>query len=104
MPSSGRDYAARTRALIAAERELLRAGLRRLGCHVPPGEANFLLAELPEGWTAAAAQEQLGRRGILVRSCAMYPGLVAGHIRVAVKGPEDNARLLRELEAVLAGE
>lgn len=101
---SGRGYAARTRELIAAERELLRAGLRRLGCSVPPGEANFLLAELPEGWTAAAAQEQLGRRGILVRSCAMYPGLAAGHIRVAVKGPEDNARLLRELETVLAGE
>lgn len=100
---SGRGYEERTRGLIAAERELLRQGLQRLGCAAPPGEANFLLLELPAAWTAAAMQEQLGRRGILVRSCAMYPGLAAGHMRVAVKGPEDNARLLRQLEEVLLG-
>lgn len=100
---SGRGYEERTRGLIAAEKELLRQGLQRLGCAVPPGEANFLLLELPAAWTAAAMQEQLGRRGILVRSCAMYPGLAAGHIRVAVKEPEDNARLLRQLREVLLG-
>ncbi len=100
---SGRGYEERTRGLIAAERELLREGLLRLGCAVPPGEANFLLLELPAAWSAGAMQEQLGRRGILVRSCAMYPGLAAGHLRVAVKGHEDNARLLRELGEILEG-
>jgi threonine-phosphate decarboxylase len=100
---SGRGYEERTRALIAAERELLRQGLLRLGCAVPPGEANFLLLELPAAWTAAAMQEQLGRRGILVRSCAMYPGLAAGHLRVAVKGHEDNATLLMEMGKILQG-
>lgn len=100
---SGRGYEERTRGLIAAERELLREGLLRLGCAVPPGEANFLLLELPAAWSAAAMQEQLGRRGILVRSCAMYPGLASGHLRVAVKGHEDNARLLREMGEILEG-
>ncbi|WP_310831816.1 threonine-phosphate decarboxylase CobD [Paenibacillus pedocola] len=100
---SGRSYEERTRGLIAVERELLREGLLRLGCTVPPGEANFLLLELPAAWNAAAMQEQLGRRGILVRSCAMYPGLAAGHLRVAVKGHEDNARLLREMGEILEG-
>ncbi|KWX89418.1 threonine-phosphate decarboxylase [Paenibacillus riograndensis] len=98
---SGRGYEERTRGLIAAEREALREGLLRLGCEVPPGEANFLLLGLPAPWSAAVLQEKLGRRGILVRSCAMYPGLAPGHIRVAVKGREDNARLLRQLEEII---
>ncbi|WP_151732954.1 threonine-phosphate decarboxylase CobD [Paenibacillus tengchongensis] len=98
---SGRGYEERTRALIAAERERLRRGLTALGCSVPPAEANFLLAALPAPGSAAGVQAQLGARGILVRSCAMYPGLTPGHIRVAVKGREDNERLLRELGEVL---
>ncbi|WNS40993.1 threonine-phosphate decarboxylase CobD [Paenibacillus sp. MMS20-IR301] len=98
---SGDGYGQETRALIAAERQRLRRGLLELGCGVPPGEANFLLLRLPAPWTAAAVQERLGRRGILVRSCAMYPGLTPGHIRVAVKGGADNSRLLVELGAIL---
>ncbi|MBW4083477.1 histidinol-phosphate transaminase [Paenibacillus sp. S150] len=98
---SGRGYEERTRGLIAAEREALRQGLLRLGCEVPPGEANFLLLGLPAPWSAASLQEKLGHSGILVRSCAMYPGLAPGHIRVAVKGPEDNARLLREMAEIM---
>lgn len=100
---SGQAYEVRTREFIAAERELLRQGLLQLGCVVPPGEANFLLAGLPAPWTAQAMQARLGRSGILVRSCAMYAGLTPGHIRVAVKGREDNARLLRQMGEILRG-
>lgn len=96
--TSGRDYEQRTRALISAEREVLRQALIQLGCDVPPGEANFLLCGLPSPWSAAEMQGRLGQAGILVRSCAMYPGLGAEHIRVAVKGHENNARLLKQLE------
>lgn len=42
-------------------------------------------------------QQRLGAGGILVRSCAMYPGLEPGHIRVAVKGRADNDRLLQQM-------
>ncbi|WP_339171996.1 MULTISPECIES: threonine-phosphate decarboxylase [unclassified Paenibacillus] len=100
--TSGRDYEQRTRELIAAEREKLRQGLMQLGCDVPPGEANFLLCGLPSPWSAAEFQTRLGRVGILVRSCAMYAGLGAEHIRVAVKGHEDNARLLLQMAEILA--
>lgn len=101
---SGREYEQRTRELIATERELLRQGLMQLGCDVPPGEANFLLCGLPASWSAAEMQTRLGQVGILVRSCAMYPGLGAEHIRVAVKGHEDNARLLERMKGIMVGE
>ena len=101
--ASGYDYERRTRDLIAAQRVTLRRGLMKLGCDVPPGEANFLLCGLPSPWTAGDMQTQLGGRGILVRSCAMYPGLGAEHIRVAVKGPEDNARLLKQMGEIIGG-
>lgn len=99
----GHEYERRTRELIKAERELLRQGLMQLGCDVPPGEANFLLCGLPSSWSAAEMQTGLGRAGILVRSCAMYPGLGEEHIRVAVKGHEDNVRLLKQIGKILAG-
>lgn len=71
---------------------------------MPPGEANFLLLRLPAPWSAQEMQQRLGAGGILVRSCAMYPGLEAGHIRVAVKGRADNDRLLRQMgELIRAG-
>jgi threonine-phosphate decarboxylase len=40
-------------------------------------------------------------RGILIRSCAMYPGLGPRYIRLAVKGHEANLRLLKEMTGVL---
>lgn len=99
---SGADYEQRTRELIITERALLRKGLQQLGCDVPPGEANFLLCGLPAPWSAAELQTRLGRCGILVRSCAMYPGLGPEHIRVAVKGRADCTTLLRQMGEILA--
>lgn len=98
---SGPEYERATREGIAAARALLRQGLLALGCDVPPGEANFLLCGLPAPWGAAQMQEALGRTGVLVRSCAMYPGLGPGHIRVAVKGHADNALLLLRMEELM---
>jgi len=99
--ASGAEYEQRTRDLITASRMALREGLMRLGCEVPAGEANFLLCGLPAPWNAAEMQNRLGRRGILIRSCAMYPGLGPEHIRVAVKGKEDSARLLRQMAEIM---
>lgn len=65
------------------------------------GEANFLLVRVPEPWTAESIQTALGRRGVLVRSCAMYPGLTERDIRLAVKDEPACGKLLRELEAVM---
>ncbi|WP_223068984.1 threonine-phosphate decarboxylase CobD [Paenibacillus caui] len=97
-------YEEETIRLIAGQRDLLRQGLASLGCFVCLGEANFLLVRLPEHQTVAAVQDALGRRGVLVRSCAMYPGLTERDIRVAVKDAAANGRLLHDMKAVLEEE
>ncbi|KOP69132.1 threonine-phosphate decarboxylase [Bacillus sp. FJAT-18019] len=98
---SGREYEQHTLQLIGAEREKLIRRLRELGLDVTPGEANFLLIELPQPWTAEIFQKEMGIRGVLVRSCAMYPGLGERHIRLAVKDAEANGRLLVIISEVL---
>ncbi|KKO51052.1 threonine-phosphate decarboxylase CobD [Paenibacillus sp. DMB20] len=95
------EFEESTLELITKEREVLVRGLRKLGCEVSPGEANFLLVNLPEPWRAIDMQRELGRRGILIRSCAMYPGLGQGHIRIAVKGPEANRTFLSKIQLVI---
>ncbi|MEC0373657.1 pyridoxal phosphate-dependent aminotransferase [Paenibacillus chibensis] len=98
---SGDDYENATITLITEQRQWLMAEMRKLGCEVDEGEANFLLAALPAPWTAARMQSELGARGVLIRSCAMYPGLGAEHIRVAVKGPEANEQLVLAMADVM---
>ncbi|MED0675552.1 threonine-phosphate decarboxylase CobD [Aneurinibacillus thermoaerophilus] len=95
-------YESETRALIARERQYLSENLaKRFGFYVWPGQANFLLVRLPETMTAQVLQQKLGQRGILIRSCAMYPGLTPHDFRVAVRDRKDNARLLAALTEVL---
>ncbi|MCA1687841.1 MAG: aminotransferase class I/II-fold pyridoxal phosphate-dependent enzyme [Actinobacteria bacterium] len=60
------------------------------------GAANFLLVRGPEG-----LPERLARRGVLVRGCEPFMGLGAGYFRVAVRGAEENGRLLEALREEL---
>ncbi len=101
--AAGQEYERATISLISRQREVLRGELDRLGCYTWPGEANFLLVRLPELWSAAGMQEALGERGVLVRSCAMYPGLGERDIRIAVKDEHANARLLETMKQVVFG-
>ena len=41
--------------------------------------------------------ERLRRRGILLRDCRSFRGLAPGWYRAAVRGPEDNRRLLETI-------
>ncbi|CEH27754.1 threonine-phosphate decarboxylase [Aneurinibacillus migulanus] len=92
------EYEAATRELIAYEREYLHNRLSEdLRFQVWAGQANFLLVRLPKGYTAEAMQNALGRRGIMIRNCAMYPGLTARDFRIAVRSREENDRLLQAL-------
>lgn len=102
--SADESYIRATLSLIDKQRAFLRKGLAELGCRTWPGEVNFLLVRLPSGWTAEAMQGRLGERGIMVRSCAMYPGLGPADIRIAVKDEAACHRLLEELGAVLESE
>ncbi|MDO7907326.1 threonine-phosphate decarboxylase CobD [Paenibacillus sp. JX-17] len=98
---SGEAYEMDTISMTVRERARLADGLTMLGCRATPSEVNYLLIKLPAPWTAQTMQRELGEQGILIRSCAMYPGLEAGHIRVAVKDGESNQRLLAAMDKAL---
>lgn len=98
-------YVQQTRNHIQAERHHMQTVIReQLRWEVSDGEANFLLIRLPQEMTAERMQQMLGRRGILIRSCAMYPGLDPQHIRVAVRHRHENDCLLTAFQEVMATE
>ena len=87
-------------APVAAAREELAAQLAGLpGVRVWPSAANFLLLAVPDG---LGTSDALRAQGIAVRSCDSFPGLSANHLRVAVRTPQDNARLVAALARALA--
>ena len=45
--------------------------------------------------------EDLDRKGVLVRGCEPFRGLGPGFFRIAVRGAEENGRLVEALRAVL---
>ncbi|MGG1658571.1 threonine-phosphate decarboxylase CobD [Brevibacillus sp. NRS-1366] len=97
------EYENRTRTLVANERAYLSEIIgQELGWKVWPGEANFLLLRSPENLTAEQLQARLGRKRVLIRSCAMYPGLTDRDVRIAVRSREENERLIAALREVNA--
>ena len=91
-----RDWPEKARDLIRRERPRLAAGLAGMGLRVCPSDANYLLLQSPVELAAPLLE-----RGILVRSCANYPGLGPGWYRAAVRRPEENEALLGALAEVL---
>ncbi|NUP26836.1 MAG: threonine-phosphate decarboxylase [Nocardia sp.] len=59
-----------------------------------PAAAPFLLLEVERG---EILREYLRRHGIAVRRCDTFPGLGQGHVRVAVRPPDDVERLVAAL-------
>lgn len=81
---------------IREQREVLTQGLRGLGLRVIDSHTNYILFH-----SARELREPLLEKGIQIRSCANYPGLVAGWYRIAVKLPEENQMLLTALKEIL---
>jgi L-threonine-O-3-phosphate decarboxylase len=75
-------------ALERAKADLI-GGLRATGLEPMPSATPFFLVRVGDG---PGFREVLLRRGILVRACASF-GL-PGHVRIATRRPEENARLL----------
>ncbi|PSJ21413.1 threonine-phosphate decarboxylase [Halomonas sp. ND22Bw] len=94
-----RDYLARTRAWLAAERDLPER-VRALGYTVPRTHANFLLLRGgSDAEDAGALFAFLLERGLLARHTHGFPGLDGAWLRLALRGGDDNARLLEALAA-----
>ncbi|WP_350338988.1 threonine-phosphate decarboxylase CobD [Paenibacillus sp. UMB4589-SE434] len=95
------EYEHQTRNMVSSERTWMEEQLTKQGVRSWRSAANFMLCHLPAPWSAEKLQQQLGTRGILIRSCAMYDGLQDGHFRLAVKNRTANERLMQELVDVL---
>ena len=89
-------YVTQVQTLIAQQRPILQNGLRALGLRVLDGRANYLLFQGPETLGTALRQN-----GVVLRSCANYPGLNGSWYRTAVRTAPENKQLIRALAEVL---
>lgn len=88
------EYEQKSRALIREQRLWLRQALQQEGFDVIGGEANYLFFRSNSPRLAAKTR----RLGAMIRDCGNYPGLEAGgYYRIAVRGPEENRRLIQIL-------
>lgn len=95
------DFEERTVEWLVAERPFLEKSLQALpGVKAYGGEVNFILFRCD----TPSLQEKTGRLGVLIRSCAAYPGLGEGFYRVAVRSREENLRLLACLRQAIEEE
>lgn len=83
-------------ALLRAERSRLDEALRARGWDVVPSQGNFLLARPPED--PGTLGHRLQRHGLVIRTYPTHPRLRA-YVRVTVRSPEENARLVALLDS-----
>ena len=97
-----RTYAEESGDVNDKRRLWLESELARLKIATYPSSANFLLLRFSEVvdvdllWEKMIIEER-----IVLRSCANFEGLAAGHLRIAVRSEHENERLIRGLERVL---
>jgi histidinol-phosphate aminotransferase len=83
--------------LRAAKRALVDA-LELQGWRLLVGEANFVLVEVGR---ATVVRQQLARQGLLVRDCQSFG--MPEYIRIAVRRPDENQRLVAALSELRVG-
>jgi len=88
------EFVARTRERVASERERLRAALSE-HFDVHPSDAPFLLLDIGER-DVEELVESARANGVAIRDATTFRGLDS-HVRVAVRTPEENDRLLEVL-------
>lgn len=90
-------------SLLAAERERLAATLGAVGWAVGPSVTNFLLVDLGSTTRARAMADGLCRAGLVPRTFPAGHSL-AGHLRLTVRAPAENDRLLAAVRSLAATE
>ncbi|WP_152656890.1 threonine-phosphate decarboxylase CobD [Oceanobacillus sp. CFH 90083] len=92
-----RSHAAKTRMFMEAERMAIFQELKKLGFEHSSSQLNFYLLRD----TALTTQEKLFRyllkQGLVLRHTENFPGIEGQWLRVAVKQPEANKKLLEAL-------
>lgn len=92
------DHQQKTKAITDEGRRIMEDAFARMGLSYVPSSANFVLVKVGDG---GEVFKRLMKRGIIVRSMVSYH--LPEYIRVSVGTPEQNARFLNELPAVLEG-
>ena len=88
-----KQFIEETRLIIDSEKEKIYQELTKMESGdfvIYPSKANFLLLR-----TKLPLYDKLLEKGILIRDCSNYPGLDPGYYRIAVRGPEENQKLLQ---------
>ena len=98
---SCQNYEEKVRTFLQEERPRLAQRLADLGLQVFPSQANFLLLRLPKGLSGKEIFEKLLRQGILIRVCGNFRGLGEDFLRIALRTPEENEKLLQALARLL---
>ncbi len=95
-------YETMSRSAFQADADRFLTALTNLGgLEVLPGAAPFVLVRLHRHSGTALAQE-LQKSGLLVRTCAQWPGLGDAYLRLAVRRSGDQDRLLRAMTLAMA--
>jgi threonine-phosphate decarboxylase len=88
------SYATCSRSENLTRRAALKGGLESSGLTVYPSVANFLLFRLPSTIDSSVFWGYLiVRHRIVLRSCANYEALLAGHFRTAIRTESENKKL-----------
>jgi threonine-phosphate decarboxylase len=91
-------YAHQTIILNKARRDRMLPAIEKLGIHVYPSAANFLLLRLPDSIDRQQFWERFIREHhIVLRNCANYEGLGDGFLRAAVRTEAENKLLVDAL-------
>lgn len=98
-------YARQTIALNKVRRDQMRPAIEKLGIHVYPSAANFLLLRLHDSVDCQEFWERLIRNHhIVLRHCGNYEGLGGQFLRMAVRTDTENERLIEALAREVANE
>lgn len=90
------EFVEKAKAVIREQRPWLMDELAKLGLKTVPSQTNYILF-----YSRQELKQPLLERGILIRSCANYPGLCEGWYRIAVKLPEENHALIQALTEIV---
>jgi histidinol-phosphate aminotransferase len=93
------EFVRRTIEMTRRERDYLYEQFEHLGLEAVRSHTNFVLVRV--GADASRVQEELMKRGVIVRPCRNYD--LADFLRVTVGRREENERLISALEQILDG-
>lgn len=93
-----KEYEIETRQLITEQRKILFNALSQIpAISAFKTPANFIFARLNGSLDLDGLITRLLNRGLFIRDCRNFEGLVGNFFRIAVRGKKDNIRLIRAL-------